>query len=150
MSYGTIIEALEKASAQEYNSSIKKVLDSLVKIFTQLEERGLDPDTLKDHMSAIKTSVESSPLKYTHISKLKTNLTQTLMKDHGLSTKGYYQNLWLVLGMSLFGIPMGFIFGLALDNFAFFGLGLPMGMPIGIAIGFQKEKKAREAGMLIG
>ncbi|MFY0591604.1 hypothetical protein [Roseivirga sp.] len=149
MNYETLIQELETASMAQDKSSTQKVLDTLAKIFRQLDERGLDIELFSQHTSEIHSAIQSEELKFGEISRIKNGLTQTLMKEHGLTTKGYHQNLWLVLGMSLFGIPLGMIFGFSLDNFAFFGLGLPMGMPIGVAIGMQKEKKAQEAGTVL-
>ncbi|OEK07014.1 hypothetical protein [Roseivirga misakiensis] len=149
MNYQTLIQDLEIASAKEEKSTTQKVLDTLIKIFRQLEEREIDINTINQHTTAIHNELKSDALSYGQISKLQTGLTQALLKEHGLSTKGYYQNLWMVLGMSMFGIPLGLIFGLTLGSFAFFALGLPIGMPIGIAIGMQKEKEAQNAGTVL-
>ena len=58
----------------------------------------------------------------------------------------YYRKLWLVLGMTVFGLPFGVVFAMALDNMAFIGIGLPIGLPIGIAIGSGMDAKAKEEG----
>ncbi len=67
-------------------------------------------------------------------------------KELNLIPKGYYQQLWIGLGMAIFGIPLGVAMGSALGNMAFVGIGPAMGLPIGIAIGNEKDKKAAEEG----
>lgn len=64
--------------------------------------------------------------------------------------QGYYKTLWMSLGMAMFGVPFGTVFGFALDSMAFLGLGLPIGMSIGIAIGAGLDKKAEAEGRIIG
>jgi len=149
MNYQTIIGQLESASAQQERKSTVKVLDLMARIFSQLKERKFDIKSLKSHTSAIQEALQSSDLSFGKVTKLKNSLTQTLMKDHGLTTKGYYQGLWMVLGMSVFGMPFGTILGLSLNNFGLFGIGLPIGMVIGMAIGAQKDKKAKEEGKVL-
>ena len=67
-------------------------------------------------------------------------------QDLKLVPRGYYRNLWMVLGMSAFGIPMGVVFGMLLDNIAFIGVGMPFGMMIGIALGESMDQKAAAEG----
>ena len=74
------------------------------------------------------------------------SLYNYVTKELNLVPKGFYQQMWIALGMVLFGMPLGIAMGTALDNFAFIGIGLPIGLPIGIAIGNQKDKKAEEEG----
>lgn len=149
MNYQTIVNELERARDRQEKQNIIKVLDTLVKIFRQLEERQIDIAALEVHTSAITNTLQSREYSSYKISKLKNSLAQTLNKEHGLTTKGYYQGLWMVLGMSIFGMPFGTVFGLSLNNFGLFGVGLPIGMVIGMAIGAQKDKKAEAAGTVL-
>ncbi|MBT8322649.1 MAG: hypothetical protein KJO94_04145, partial [Eudoraea sp.] len=61
-------------------------------------------------------------------------------------TKNYYRNLWLALGMTVFGIPLGVAFGAAQDNMAFLGVGIPIGMAIGIGVGTAMDEQAKKKG----
>ncbi|MCH2215930.1 MAG: hypothetical protein MK086_12230 [Flavobacteriales bacterium] len=74
------------------------------------------------------------------------SLVELLDKNEGLVPKNRYRNQWMILGMTVFRLPFGFIWVLSLDNFAFFSIGLPMGMPIGMAVGATKDKKAKKVG----
>ena len=76
----------------------------------------------------------------------KKGILQILEKELQIVPVGYYQTLWLALGMTIFGIPMGLVFGMALDNLAFLGIGLPIGMTIGIGIGNAKDAEALKQG----
>lgn len=63
-----------------------------------------------------------------------------------LVPKNYYRNLWMILGMTTFGLPLGVAFGLSLGNIGLLALGLPIGMVIGLAVGSSLDKKASENG----
>tara|TARA_A100000171_G_scaffold53080_1_gene76415 strand:- start:2267 stop:2725 length:459 start_codon:yes stop_codon:yes gene_type:complete len=78
--------------------------------------------------------------------KKQTSIIKILEKEMKIVPKNYYRNLWMALGMSIFGIPMGVVFGALFENMAFLGIGLPIGMAIGIAVGTQMDKKAFEEG----
>jgi len=54
--------------------------------------------------------------------------------------------LWMVLGMSVFGMPLGVAYGSVMGNMGLLGLGLPIGMCIGMAVGAMLDKKAKEKG----
>ena len=80
------------------------------------------------------------------ILKSVTRILRMVEKEAGVVPRGHYRTMWLGLGMAIFGIPMGVAFGMALDNLAFIGIGIPIGMVIGIAIGTAKDKQAAEKG----
>jgi len=80
------------------------------------------------------------------LSKKQTGMLQLLEKELSLVCKGHYRNMWLALGMAVFGLPMGAAFGLSLGNMAFIGVGLPLGIALGAAYGTSLDKKACEEG----
>jgi len=49
--------------------------------------------------------------------------------------------------MCVFGLPIGVLFSQSLDNMAFIGMGLPIGLVIGMVLGQEKDKKAKENGL---
>ncbi len=63
-----------------------------------------------------------------------------------LVAPGHYQTLWMSIGLASFGVPFGMLFGLLIDNFGLFGIGLPTGLAIGVAVGAGMERKAAEEG----
>lgn len=80
------------------------------------------------------------------IKNKQTRIIKLLEKDLKLVPVNYYRNLWLALGMAVFGIPLGVAFGTSLGNMAFLGIGLPIGIAIGVAVGTGMDKKAFEEG----
>lgn len=76
------------------------------------------------------------------IKKQQTNILKLVLKEHKIVPKNYYRKLWMLLGMSTFGIPIGLALGLSINNMGLFASGLPMGMGIGIGVGALIDKKA--------
>ncbi len=76
--------------------------------------------------------------------KSQTKILIHLEKEYKIVAKNHYRNMWMAVGMAVFGIPMGAVFGFSLGNMGLFGVGLPMGMAIGIGIGTAMDKKALE------
>jgi hypothetical protein len=76
-----------------------------------------------------------------------TKIINLLEKELKIVPKEHYQNLWLSIGMCVFGLPIGTIFGLVIfDNIVFYSIGIPIGMVIGIALGSEMDKKAFKEG----
>jgi hypothetical protein len=63
-------------------------------------------------------------------------------KETKIVPKNHYRNVWMLLGMSAFGMPIGVSFGILMGNLALLGLGLPIGMAVGLAVGSGLDKKA--------
>jgi hypothetical protein len=74
------------------------------------------------------------------------NILKISEKELNLVAKDHYRNMWMALGMTIFGIPFGVAFGAALNNYAFIGVGIPIGFGIGIAVGSKKDNEAHEEG----
>ncbi len=73
-------------------------------------------------------------------------IIKLLEKNLKLVPKNYYRNLWMILGIAVFGIPIGVIFGASLDNMAYLAIGLPIGLVIGIGLGAVMDQKALKKG----
>ncbi len=67
-------------------------------------------------------------------------ILELLEKDLKIVPQKHYTKKWMVMGMAL-GLPFGVVYATALDNMAFSGIGLPIGMGVGIAIGASMDKK---------
>lgn len=67
-------------------------------------------------------------------------------KKHKIVPINYYRKLWMVLGMSAFGIPLGVAFGLSVGNLGMLGIGLPIDMAMGVGVGSTMDKKALNEG----
>ena len=73
-------------------------------------------------------------------------ILQLVRKELKLVPKFFYQNLWMSIGLSSFGVTFGIIWYAVTKNPAMFALGIPLGLPIGIAIGARMDKKAKAEG----
>lgn len=73
-------------------------------------------------------------------------ILKLLEKELKIVPQNHYQTLWMVLGMSVFGLPLGVAFGSAKGNMGLLAIGLPIGMGIGIAVGTGMDKKAISEG----
>jgi len=80
------------------------------------------------------------------LKKKQESILKKLDKELRLVTVNYNRNLWLVLGMSAFGLLIGVALGLSLGNIGLLGIGLPIGMGIGVALGTHLYKKAKAEG----
>jgi hypothetical protein len=75
----------------------------------------------------------------------KTFLTK-LEKEHKLVPKHYYRNLWIPIGLSGIGLPIGVVFGFLMGNMSFLGAGLPIGLALGVIFGTYQDQKAEKEG----
>lgn len=80
------------------------------------------------------------------LKKKQLKILKLLEKELKIVPKNHYRNLWLVLGMSAFGVPIGVAFGMSTGNMGLIGTGFPIGMGIGIALGAGMDKKAYNEG----
>lgn len=76
------------------------------------------------------------------IKKKQTAILRLLEKDLKLVPKNYYRTLWLALGMTVFGMPLGVLAGVLLGKPGLFAIGLPIGVAIGVTVGTAMDKTA--------
>ncbi len=119
-----------------------KLLEELI---VELQARELPPEVVVDlniEISRLNEVLDDHRKLYFYINLVKKKLLKSILKDLEIVPKNYYRNLWLALGMSAFGIPLGVAFSSVLDNTAFIAIGLPIGMVVGIALGTHMDKNA--------
>lgn len=80
------------------------------------------------------------------IRKTQAEILMLIEKELKLVTKNHYFKFWLAIGMTVFGLPLGVVFGTSLGNMAFLGVGIPIGLVLGIFVGKTMDKKAFEEG----
>ncbi|WP_299156367.1 hypothetical protein [uncultured Tenacibaculum sp.] len=134
------------------DKSVLKAFNKLEKSLSVLENLSLSDATISEIDKDIGeiNSFEGKLKKYRNKLVVKNhNILELVRKNHGYVHEKYYQNQWLAIGMSTFGISFGVVFGMLLDNIALLGIGLPFGMLLGIAIGKEKDKKAKQEGKQI-
>ncbi len=118
-------------------------------LITALEEKNI-PERQENKINEIISGLNNfqGPAD-AHVKSIKAGqkaILQILEKELELVPIGHYQTQWLAIGMAAFGLPFGVVFGMALDNLAFLGIGLPIGMALGIAVGNGKDEEAKKKG----
>ncbi len=139
------INELNQKQNFEPKVKLQEIYIQFEKLLVELRKRDL-PDglvlSINNDIEEINATFSSdSELKKT-IKKRQRRILKLLEKDYKLVPKNYYRNLWLGLGMSAFGIPIGVAIGTSTGNMAFLGIGLPIGLAIGISVGSGMDKKA--------
>lgn len=74
-----------------------------------------------------------------HILKLIENKLKLVPKD-------LYVTKWMIIGIFLFGIPIGMALGASLSSMTYLAIGIPIGMMIGVVFSLGKDNKAKEEG----
>ncbi|HUH52210.1 MAG TPA: hypothetical protein VLZ11_08925 [Flavobacterium sp.] len=78
------------------------------------------------------------------VKRKQTQIIQKIQKELKIVPKKYYRNMWLALGMTAFGLPIGVAIGMSLGNIGLLGIGLPIGMVFGLFVGKKMDQKAFE------
>ena len=118
-------------------------------LLNELKKKELSQDIYKLINESVDT-LNVTTLNGTQLTKLlkqkQTAILKQVEKTHKIVPKNYYRNLWMLLGMSAFGLPIGAAIGSVSGNMGVLGAGLPIGMGIGIAVGMLMDKKAINEG----
>lgn len=140
---------LEPKPSGEKSDKLNKQLNRLHDLINALKKKEIPEDSVNVFNTAIHNvnHFHGNENELTgHVRLTYRRIHDYALKELNLVPTGYYQRLWIALGMCVFGIPLGAAMGTALGNVAFSGTGIAMGLPIGIAIGQSKDKKAAEEG----
>ena len=139
-----IIELQKKQNIQP-NTKLSRVYDQLGKLLNELKTKELTPKII-NYVNEDIEMLNSSSLADNELRKLaklkQSNIIKLVGKELKIFPKNHYRNLWLVLGMSIFGLPIGVAFGLMNGNMGLLAIGLPIGMLIGMAVGSGMDNKA--------
>lgn len=133
----------------EENTSLKTAEEKFQKLLEilrqkELPERVIHP--INEEINSLNSSSLTGKELLRLIQKKQSNILNLLEKELKLVPKNYYRNHWMPVGLSAFGLPLGLVFGMALDQMAYVGLGLPLGLVIGMVVGSGMDKKAEEEG----
>lgn len=126
-----------------------KAYHQLGDLITALNKKELTP-AVTDAVNAKIKEVNASAISGRALARFakakQGEILRVLEKEMKLVPRNYYRNLWLALGMTSFGLPLGVAFGIAMKNMGLLGLGLPIGMGIGLSKGTGMDKKAEQEG----
>ena len=133
--------------------SVDKKLSNIYFQFGELLREIEKKELTLNIIESIKQDVQeinSSSFKGNELRKLvkqkQTKILKHLEKGLKIVPKNHYRNIWLPVGMTAFGIPIGVAFGIVTNNMALLAIGFPFGMFFGTAIGSSLDKKAAYEG----
>lgn len=127
------------------NIKASNAYQQLVKLLNALELKELPTETIDLINQEIEqlNSLSNIDKNFVNATKeIENRIIKMIEKKHKIVPINYYKKLWMVLGMSAFGIPMGVAFGLSIGNLGMLGLGIGIGMAIGVGVGTSMDKKA--------
>lgn len=130
------------AKSNLYQTQIEYILNDL---------NGRDlPDYVAKAINAaveeLNTTTKTEYALHKLLKQKQTDIVKVLEKELKIVPINYYRNLWMMVGMAAFGLPLGVAFGTAIGSMGMMGIGLPIGMVIGIAVGTKFDKRAHEDG----
>jgi len=143
-----IIELNERQNLSA-DTKTNRIYIQLEELLNQLRKRNLPENIIESVNQDIEVVNAASLIgnDFRKLVKQKQNkIIKLLEKDLKVVPKNYYRNMWLALGMSVFGLPIGVAFGASIGNMGLLGVGLPIGMAIGALVGSKMDKKALEEG----
>lgn len=80
------------------------------------------------------------------VKKNQGKIINLVVKEAKITPKNYYRTLWMSVGMSAFGLPIGVVIGSLKNNMGLLGVGLPIGIGIGVLVGTYLDNKAAKEG----
>lgn len=143
------IKELDLRLDNEKDKKLSSQYTSFRKLIAELKKREMPPEivnSINRNIEKINSFSGSKKDLRKQIRKSQSSTLQLIEKELKLVTKNLYRMRWMVIGMSIFGVPVGVALGAALNNMAFLAIGIGIGMVIGMAIGAGMDKKAFEEG----
>lgn len=143
------LTTLRQREGLEQFKKLVETYQQLQRLSDAILEKKLDETVIQkinvelDALNAIET-VDDAFRK--SIKKAEDKILKILEKDLKIVPINYYKTLWMILGMSAFGMPFGVLYGVIIGNMGMIGLGLPFGMAIGVFLGMNLDKKALAQG----
>ncbi len=143
------LEKLRPRAISESAKGFGKQYLLLQNLLEELQGRTL-PDhvmeNLNGHIRKINDLNDADPGLERELKSSRNAIIKVLEKELKLVPKDYYKKLWMALGMTVFGLPLGLAFGLSIGNIGMMAIGLPIGMAIGVAVGSRMDQKALQEG----
>ena len=143
------MEIIHLNKTDNTNNKLSQSIEQLNRLIQLLNDKKL-PIEIVEKINANIEELNSSQVVGNALSDLIKKKQNTIIKltekELKIVPKNYYKNLWTVLGMSIFGLPLGVSIGLSLGNIGLLAIGLPIGMVIGMLVGARLDKKALESG----
>ena len=141
---------LKELNAEKFKGEEKSLLD-LQSLLKELRTRQLSEASIAsiNHKIDQLNSLAAEAVNNKKTKEAKNAILKQLEKQENLVAKDHYTTLWLPLGMTIFGVPLGVIVYALTGNAAFIGIGLPIGMALGSFYGATLDKKAEKEGRVL-
>jgi hypothetical protein len=142
------LKPLNDLTPLESDKRIKIRVEKFMELWEELNEMELPKEVSSfinrevDHIN----NLEEKGDVFKALGRSQSAILKRIKDEMGLVPANYHRNMWLGLGMAIFGVPMGVALGLSLQNMAFIGIGIPIGLAIGIGIGISADSRAKQEG----
>ncbi|WP_421823955.1 hypothetical protein [Flagellimonas oceanensis] len=140
---------LEPVQRPELTDKTKSAYEQFERLIIEIKKKKLPEEielVINRHITHLNTVSDADKKLRNEIRKEQSKIVGLLAQKLKIVPKNYFKKTWFVLGMTVFGLPIGAALGVSLRNMAFLGIGLPVGMSIGLAMGSNMDKKAKEEG----
>ena len=147
------ITELKEISGVSEDVKFSRFYTQFQELLKELRQREL-PDKIIDTINKDIEELNSTSLVGKELRKLikqkQINILFLLQRELKIVPKNRYRSLWMVLGMTVFGFPVGIAYGAAIGNVGLFPTGIGFGMVIGLLLGSRMDKKAFEERRQLG
>jgi len=140
---------LEPIQRPELTDKTKNAYEQFEKLILEIKKKKLPKEielVINKHITQLNSVTDTGKTLQNAIRKEQSKIVGVLAQKLKIVPKNYFKKTWFVLGMTVFGLPIGAAMGFSLSNMAYLGIGLPVGMSIGLAMGANMDKKAKEEG----
>jgi len=140
---------LEPIQRPELTDKTKSAYEQFERLVLEIKKKKLPEEielVINKHITQLNSITDTDKILRNEIRKEQSKIVGMLAQKLKIVPINYFRKSWFVLGMTVFGIPIGAAFGLSLNNMAYLGIGLPVGMSIGLAMGSRMDNKAKEEG----
>ena len=140
---------LEPNQRPKLSGKTKDSYNQFERLILEIRKKKLPEEiafVINRHITQLNSVEDTGKTLRNEIRKEQSKIVGLLAQKLKIVPINYFRKTWFVLGMTVFGIPIGAAFGLSLNNMALLGIGLPIGMSIGLAIGARMDNKAKEEG----
>lgn len=126
----------------------KQEMNGLESLLNEIEEREISVEVCElinaeiGKLNQFLQKPSSEKKQLSALKNTKSEILKIIEKELKLVPKDYYRNMWMAAGMATFGLPLGLLISISTGNWAFIGIGLPIGMVIGMAYGTKLDEKA--------
>lgn len=143
----TKINEILKNPGLDSNHILQRKIGNMNKILTELRKRDIPKEIINEinlEVQSVDTFRGSDKELRKQLRKVQNNLLKIIHSKLKLVTRNHYRNMWMAIGLAVFGIPMGVAIGFIIDNIGLLGIGLPFGFLFGLIVGNILDKKAIE------